>query len=199
MTVFLIVLAVLFLLVLFLLLLDVSLVFSYDDEVAAKVSVLFLTFDALSFFEKTVDSGKNLPVERTEGKKKRARLRGPDEVIEIIGYFVTLVKAVLRETRRYVRLKICRISVVVASDDAARTAQTYGTVSALVWGLVALFDNTLKTKWQEKKINVIPDFTKDESSVKLKLVLKLKILHALLAVMHLLPLLMNNRKAGLKK
>ncbi len=199
MTVFLIILAVAFLLVLFVLLIDVSLVFSYDDDVSVKVRVLFFSFDALTFFERLAER-EEAPIEKKpEEKKKSGRLRTPDEIAEIIGYFTRLVKAVLGETRRYVRLKICRISVVVASDDAARTAQLYGTVSSLVWGLVAILDNTLKTTWHEKKINVLPDFAKEESSVKLKLVLKLKVLHALLAVMHLLPLFMNNRKAGIRK
>ncbi len=197
MTVFLIILAVLFLLLLLVLFVDVLLVFSLDDDVSIRLKVLFFSWDVQSLVEKFAkkDTPDTEAEEKPNGEKKKGRLRTPDEILRIIEYFISLVKAIVHEFFRYVRLKICHVYVKVATDDAARTAQFYGSVSGLVYGLIALFDNTMSVKKSDKKIRVFPDFTTDSSEVRMKLVLKIKPIHALFAVMHLLPLFMN-RKVG---
>ena len=191
-----IILALLFL-VLIALFIDVSLVVSISQNTEFKIRYLFFSWDIEALVEKFAkgDDEKEEAVEKE--KKTKKSHRSIDEIIAVIEKITELIKAVLKEFCRYVRLKICHVFVRVATEDAAKTARCYAAVSGVVFGLVALFDNTMSVKKSDKKIKVFPDFTTEESEFSMKIILKIKPIHALFAVMHLLPLFMN-RKVGRK-
>ncbi len=193
MTVFLIILAVLALLVLFVLVLDFYLVFSLDEEVSVKLKVLFFSFEVETLFERFSRNGEELSPQLEEKKKTKGRLRTPSEIADVILFFVDIIKAVARESCRYFRIKICHVYIKIATDDAAKTAQLYGAVSTALYTLLELVNSFLTVKKSDKKIRVFPDFTSESCDARIQLVLKIKTIHALLAVMHLLPLFMKGK------
>lgn len=139
-----------------------------------------------------ISSGKK----ESEAPKKKVKLT-LERVVYLIEKFVELIKAVTAETCRYVRVKVCHVKIKVATDDAAKTAQTYGIVSGAVWSALEFLSYNMNVKRCDKNIEVFPDFTSTEFSVDIKLVLKIKPIQAIGVAMHLLPIL-TKRKAGIK-
>ena len=195
MTVFLIVLGVVAALVCFVLFIDVNLVLCIKDEPSAYARILFLKFDLMELAEKFSSDKKEEPSPDTPPKKKVKMT--PERVIYVIERFIELVKAVTAEICRYVRVKVCHVIIRVATDDAAKTAQLYGTVSGVVWSLLEFLSYHMNVKRCDKNVKVFPDFTSNEFCADIKLVLKIKPIHAIGAMMHLLPIL-SKRKAGIK-
>lgn len=195
MTVFLIVLGIAAALVCFVLFIDVNLVLCIKDEPSVYAGILFFKFDLMELAEKFSTDKKEGPSPDAPPKKKVKMT--PERVIYVIERFIELVKAVTAEICRYVRVKVCHVIIRVATDDAAKTAQLYGTVSGVVWSLLEFLSYHMNVKRCDKNVKVFPDFTSNEFSADIKLVLKIKPIHAIGAVMHLLPIL-SKRKAGIK-
>ena len=197
--IFLYVLLALFVLVLLLLFVNVNFIFTLSSKPTLKIRVLFFTFDAAKLaekFSKSDESNKEEQDDKKEGESSKQKLTF-DKLKYLIGRFVELVKAVTHEFCRYVRVKVCHVYIKVATEDAADTARAYGKVSAIVWSLLEFLSYNMKVKRCDKKVNVFPDFTSTESQVDIKLVLKVKPIHVICAVMHLLPIFMK-RKVGTK-
>ena len=194
MTVVLIILGALAAIIVSVLLVDINLIFKLSHEPSVIIRILFFKFDAMKLAEKFTSDNQKAEEDTGSHQKKKVRLT-PERIIYLVEKFIELVKAVTHEFCRYVRLKICHVRINVASDDAAQTAKAYGTVSGLVWGLLEFLSHNMTVKRCDKKISVIPDFTSTESQIDMKLVLKIKTIHLLSAVMHLLPIF-TKRKAG---
>lgn len=191
MTALLITLGILVLLICIVLFKDVNFVLCINREPSIYAQVFFFKFDLISYF---LQGGDKEKVSDTSQPKKKIPLT-LERVIYVIERFVELVKAITAEACRYVRVKVCYVKIKVASDDAARTAQTYGIVSGAVWSALEFLSYNMNVKRCDKKVEIFPDFTSTEFSVDVKLVLKIKPIHAIGAMMHLLPIL-SKRKAG---
>ncbi len=192
MTAVLIILASLVGLALLVLYVDVNFIFRLSQEPSVTVRVLCFKADAMTLVERLTSEKEETSAESTP--RKKAKLT-PERALYLVKRLVELVKAVTREFCRCARLKVCHIHIAVATDDAAETARLYGTVSGIVWGLLEFLSHNMSVKRCDKKIVIVPDFTSTEPQLDMKLVLKIKPIHALGAVMHLLPLF-TKRKVG---
>jgi len=170
---------------------NVNLVLCINREPEIYLRVFLFKLDLMEFAD-------SIPSEKKESEtpKKKVKLT-LERVIYLIERFVELVKAVCAEIQRYVRVKVCHVKIKVATDDAAKTAQLYGTVSGAVWSALEFLSYNMNVKRCDKKVEIYPDFTSTEFCADIKLVLKIKPIHAIGAVMHLLPIL-TKRKAGTK-
>jgi hypothetical protein len=181
-------------LVFLILLIDVSFVFELKEEVKIRIKILFVSFDAEKLVARFSEKHE-LPEESEQPKKKTSP--SIETLILRIKYITRLVRALIHEFCRYAKLKICFAYIKVATDDAAQTATAYALVSGAVYSLVEFLSYNLKTEKSYKKIKIFPDFTSSEFQAKMKIVLKIKPIHILLAAMHLLPLV-QKRKVGTK-
>lgn len=197
MTVLYILLAVILLVVL-LLLLDISLVFSYKEKFEFKVKILFISLSGskiLDIVESKEDNRElkdKKPQEIAEERPKKKKT--PSDIIDLVTYIVGIIKAVLGEFARYARLKICTVKVSIGSEDCAHTALLYGVVSSALYTVLEFLDSLITVKKNYKKIGIAPDFTSEECRVEMKIILRFKILHLLLAFIHILPSLARAKK-----
>jgi len=177
---------------------NINFVLTLSSEPKVKIRILFFTFDARRLVEKFSKSEEPAPDEETaeEEPKKKTKLTF-EKVKYLIERFIELVKAVTREFCRYVKVKVCHVYVKVATEDAADTARAYAKISAVVWTLLEFLSCNMTLKRCDEKIAVFPDFTSTSSQVDIKLVLRVKPIHIISAVMHLLPIFMK-RKVGTK-
>lgn len=194
MTVFLIVLGIVAALICLVLFIDVNFVFCIKDEPSIYARILIFKFDLIEVAERLFSEKKEQKSDAAPKKKVKMTL---ERIIYVIERFIELLKAVTAEIQRCVRVKVCHIKIRVATDDAAKTAQLYGTVSGVVWSLLEFLSYHMNVKRCDKNVEIYPDFTSNEFSADIKLVLKIKPIHAIGAVMHLLPIL-SKRKAGIK-
>ena len=75
----------------------------------------------------------------------------------------------LRKTRKHVKLRVARLHVRVASQDAATTAVLYGTVMALLCPLLSLLSRITRLQARAPDVSVTPDFLGERWDVDLHL------------------------------
>lgn len=193
----LIIILVIILLVALVLLADVSLVFSFKDKLSFKIGILcfYISGERIIRIVEAREENKELVEEKPESvSKKEKKKLSPSEIISLASYVLDLIKAVLGEFTRYARLKLCRIKISIGTDDPAQTALIYGTVSSALYTVFEFLDSFMTVKKNYKHIGVAPDFTSDECKFDFKVILKIKIIHLLLAFIHVSPILAQAKK-----
>lgn len=112
--------------------------------------------------------------EGTSEKKKKT----PSEILDIIALVAKLLKKVIKKFFGHLRIKLARIRIKVATDDAATTAIAYGAICQGVNVIFPLIDEikTVKTP-QNKDIDVSADFCSDESEIDIKISFSLRVWH----------------------
>lgn len=130
-------LVILLLLVLFALL-RVKLSIAFGREMQAWLFIGTIRIDLLKKKEK-----KPKPKTKTTPKAKKSHPKPTfDEVLELLKTALTAIKRALKRLKRSVRIDPLSLSVVVADNDPAKTAQTYGYLNAAVWTLMPLAEDT---------------------------------------------------------
>ena len=159
-------------LIILLLLASLKVVFSVSDTVMVKVKYLFFTFFSFDSSKKETPDKKEVKNESapadqnkksglkemlkkySEGKKK------PELILELIDFFKGLL----------VRLKklICRMRfysfsfyLSIGSDEAAKTAVTYGAACSAIYPLITLLSSA--KNFSAEKIIIKTDFASDET------------------------------------
>lgn len=142
---------------------------------------------------KTETEPERVPEEKTEDKKK----------IPLAWQFeriARLLSKILDRVHSAVTLRTRRVTVVVSTDDAAKTALLYGAVSAALAGLIEIVDRSVvrvKTKGRDK-IDVRADFLSGKSRAELDLILSSRVF-GMLRLLFALLLLRDTGKPKRKK
>ena len=123
-------------------------------------------------------------------KKKKASASG---ILEFIKSSSDFLKKVLSSFLKRSKIKVSEISIVVATEDSSRTAIMYGVISQAVAYLLQILDcfTTLKKSYKGT-ISVIPDFTKENSSIKLDIRLQCHLLNASGVILSALVYMIKN-------
>lgn len=176
--------------ILFLLLVDVSLVLAYKDGFKLKIRIFIFPLPVEKLVGMTSGEGKSgkdksPKIPNATAKKKKTA----SDIVELISTIVDIIKAVLGEFVRYARLKLCRIKITIGSDDPAQTALIYGAASPVLYTAIEFFDSFLNIKKNYKNIGIAPDFVSDECRADIKIVLRIKIIHLLLALVNVVSVL----------
>lgn len=112
---------------------------------------------------------------KAESKKKT-----PREILDIISLVCSLVTKVVKTFFKHLRIKLVRINLKIATDDAATTAVTYGAVSQTLNILFNLLDGVKTVKLPKtEEINVYPDFCSEDTEIDLKFEFSLRVWHLL--------------------
>lgn len=184
----------LLLLVLLLLFSSLSFIFEYNEKFTFKLRFLFITLKGekiLSLIESNNSNSDNSEKIKKLQKKKKKTLA---DITDLVLFILELIKAIFAEFLKYARIKLCYIEVKIASEDAASTALLYGATSTAIYTGLEFLDSFVSFSKNYKKVLVYPDFTSTEPKAKLKIVIKLKPIHLILAAMHLLPVLASQKK-----
>lgn len=131
------------------------------------------------FFQYTVYPRKTRPKKRPEKKrpekpprkeKKTPAPKTPEEFSKQLGLIVDLLasgKGMASFVLRRFKFYKVKLDMIVAREDAARTAIAYGRVNAVVYGIYAVAKNFLRLGHPE--ISIRPNFTAEEGDAKLEL------------------------------
>ena len=173
---------------------DLCFVFEYQEKFSFRVRVWFISVKGeklLSLFGS--ENETNMPQEPPASATPKQK-RSPSDIIELISFIIDFIKSALGEFARYAKLKLCKIKILIATDDPAQTAVVYGVASTALYTALEFFDSFLNVKKSYKSIGVAPDFTSNECKLDMKIILKFKIIYLLLAFVHLLPKLAEAKK-----
>ena len=104
-----------------------------------------------------------------------------------ITYVTDLAATILRRSLAHAHVRVDRLTVTVASDDAAKTALLYGAISPLLSFLLETLEQFSHLHIpQNAPIGVIPDFTGEQTRADIRLHFRLHVLHLLDIALHTL-------------
>lgn len=120
------------------------------------------------------------------------------DFFETVSIVIDTIKAIVRPVERVlkkIRITKLDVQVIVASDDAAKTAEDYGKMCGIVYGGVVALKNVIRIK--VKNLNVGYDFNKEETAYRIAFRIKLKTGYAIIIGLSMIKnILVNNFKKG---
>jgi len=96
------------------------------------------------------------PKEKEKEQKKYA-------IGEIFGLIQDMGLALLKRFKKHFRVRIYRIDVVLAAEDAEKTALLYGGAIQSAYYLHEFLERNFKIRKKPHSIKIIPDFSKSET------------------------------------
>ncbi|MDY3846050.1 MAG: hypothetical protein SOZ62_03980 [Eubacteriales bacterium] len=104
-------------------------------------------------------------------KQTSTEKSNPEKIIKNIKLLLWIVKKVYRRFLRALRIDVNHINITVASDNAAKTAITYGAVYQGVEYLLAFIDENVKVRQKySEDILIDTDYLSDKSKCDINLV-----------------------------
>lgn len=209
----LIVLGAVLLFLILILLLRVQLIIRAKDSVVLELKILFLRFRL--FPRKKKINPKDYDPRRIERAKRKAAKKAakqlkkkqkreaqheasPPEKMPLadkVRLVRALAGALIRRTRKHLKLHAARLHIRVATGDAATTAITYGAVSQGLSYLLTALDQVTKLKATPPDVAVEADFIGERSEIDAKIIFSIRIFGALATAIPLLFTFLNTKRA----
>lgn len=183
--------------IIFIAFLKATLTISYSDEVKLFVKVLIFNINILPKKDKKgphsmsakksekirAKLNKKAEKERIsaeEKKKQKAERKSSKkslgETISNIKMFASLGILVIEKFFKHLRIKLARIKIVVASEDAATTAVAYGAITQSINVLFPALESVKNFQnLKNTDIDVRADFTKDSPEIDVKLSFSIRV------------------------
>ncbi len=109
-----------------------------------------------------------------EKKPKPPKEKAP--LSETISFISDLVLYLIKKFFGYLRIDMTRIVIRVGSDDAAKTAISFGIINGGVFALLSVLDKVTNVKKNRRtEISVSPDFTSDKITSDIKLAFSVRV------------------------
>lgn len=189
------------LVVVFILIAKVSITIAFCDDEGFMILVSLLGIKIVRFpaKEKKVKLSDYSPKKPKKKKKPAPKKKKAEPQPEkpkkklSVTHILNIVKELLHDFfgsySRQIVVKVAKLHIRVATDDAASTAVLYGAVIQGVSYILAILDgiNDLKPL-KEKDVCVVPDFTSGQFTADIKIVLRVPIRIAVPIVIKLLRL-----------
>ncbi len=158
----------------------------FSGEFSAKIKYGFITvFDTQKKKPKRKDNKhekQNKPKEKPKSKSKPSLLfeKKKSELgfFGAIKYFLDILKDLSARILWLVKridFKHFKLDLTVASDDAAKTAVTYGEVCTAVYPILSLLN--ANTNLSLKQVNISADFNKTAIDAEISVILKTKLIY----------------------
>ncbi len=170
-------------LLLFLLFLDVHLIFSYNEKATVTLKILFFRFDGIELFKKFSDQKESTSDEKQNKKELQKENQKSARKGDFLGFCEFLVRIgriiglAVKEHFSKMKINLKELRVSIGTEDAAKTALATGGAIAAANGLCALLQRFSNFRCDNRKLSISPDFTSDQSSFRIHLILTSKIVH----------------------
>lgn len=176
-----------FLFLLLMLLLPITVFFSYKKEVEWKVC--FAGIKIISSDKKQTDKSSEKKSEESKPKEKKdkflteyfSKLKAEHGFEGAVKYCASLAGIIIRKLVLFIkRLKFRKFILLmsIASDDAAKTAVTYGGICSAVYPVLSFL--TANADFKSKQIDIFADFNSEESAAELSIIVRTMLFTALI-------------------
>lgn len=112
--------------------------------------------------------------EKKEKPKEEKKKYNISEIFDLIKEIGTVL---LKRFKKHSRLKIYNLSVILASEEAEKTAILYGTAIQSAYYLYEFLDYNFKIYKKNDSINIIPDFSKIQTSFNINIKFYMRLSH----------------------
>ena len=164
-----------------------------SPEARVFLRVCFFTFPIYPKKEKRVRRMKTWPKEKAKKVKKTKKKKAvPDQsdgeekknrissALFTVRRVIAVLRVFLAKFPRYLHVDLRKLTVAVASPDAAKTAIEYGLVSQALAYLAELIDQRSHLHIGKRcEISVYADFLSQKSRVEVDIMLRIRIVHIL--------------------
>ncbi|MDD2362531.1 MAG: DUF2953 domain-containing protein [Oscillospiraceae bacterium] len=146
----------------------------FDGELGVRVRIMFISF---KLYPRPLKSEKKqIKKEKKKTKKqekKKEQLSRSEELLReegiwaVVSYYTEIVRLIGTAVKRFIRIIVVDrlvLNIVVASDDASKTALDFGQVCAVIYPAQALIESFLKIR--KRKITIVPDFMREKGYVR---------------------------------
>ena len=174
----------------------------YDDKLIAYIRILFIKIPLYPKEERkkryphsmsrrkakkikeSLSKKKKKPSKKSKDEKEKTEKKDKNDILSIISIITSFVKHFLKKFVRSARIKVARLHITVATDEAAKTAVMYGAVSQSVNVLFPMLEGikNFKKLPKENELSIEPDFLSDKSTVKADVTLYVTVGGALKAI-----------------
>ena len=161
----------------------------YEDNLKIFIRVLFFKYTIFPQKKTKFDEKKYAKKQskKDEPPKPQIKHKGDTEKNQTLLDKLNLIKEILsvflKSFSKYINVRIKKLYIIVASNDAAQTAILYGAVSAIVANILELIDSYTNLKSLKKDtISVEPDFIANESDIGINISLSISVLGALVTL-----------------
>lgn len=184
----LLILAAIILLITLIMFIRAKIVLTYNGDLSVTLKILFLKFDLhpRSLSEINVKDYTKKKIEkrrlkaRKKAKKKALKKAKKEEkktagggkkkkkytfsdILTLVSTVKEIVSALVGSFFGYLRVEVARLDIVVATDDAAKTAIVYGAVYQAVSYILAIFDKITTVKYEKNSyVSVRADFLREK-------------------------------------
>lgn len=175
----LIVIGCILLFLILLLLCPVSVQIQFKDALSGRVRYLFFVYRIQSQEEPEEKAEKEIEkkAESKEGKNKIKDIisqRGLSGFLNLLKEIMAAATEQVKKLLLHVIVTRLNLDVTVATDDAAKTAVTYGGSCAVIYPAMSFL--VTQTKCKKYGVSVVPDFDRTESVVSFELRAHIKLL-----------------------
>ena len=168
----------------------VNIVVSYKKELCVFLRILFIK---IRLFPKKVklkekkNKKKSVKEEKTDTEKKPTEETKKTSPVSAIIKTKDLILSLAKKTLGKLYVKFSRLNIVVACEDASKTALAYGaTVQSLAYLMEAL-DNVSNVKVSRfSNINVDSNFISQKSSIEGKVIIYIRVISGIILLFSLL-------------
>ncbi|MEG0693853.1 MAG: DUF2953 domain-containing protein [Oscillospiraceae bacterium] len=111
-------------------------------------------------------------------KKVSEKKANEKSLSQTLDFAITLIKSIVPSSvqmLKHIRITNLNLSMTVACEEADQTALAYGGVSASIYTLLGVLDNTFKLK--VKLVDITPDFVSGEAKYDISFKVKLRFIH----------------------
>lgn len=157
-----------------------------DGELVLLYKILFKTFGE--------NPDPNQPIVKAlkeisgVERLKKPTISKEKEFVSILRDDISLIIGLLKrllELLKQCRVKVLKIDIVCAEEDAASTAINYGICYAVISPLLNLLHGSMKVRKRGEQINIRPDFSSNSGSFDFKAVLVIPVFRVVAAIWNL--------------
>ena len=157
-----------------------TVVLKYKDDLNVYLKILFFR---INFSDKSDIKGegekKSAKSKKKKKKKKEQKPKKKKTISDILD-ILSLVKLLLKKFFKYLRIKVARFNIKVATGDPATAAIAYGAVNSALSALYPLLERAKTVKGvKSAEINVTCDFLSDKPEADIMLSFTLRTWHAI--------------------
>lgn len=184
----LLILAAIILLITLIMFIRAKIVLTYNGDLSVTLKILFLKFDlhprslseinvkdytkkkiekrrlkARKKAEKKALKKAKKEEKKTAGGGKKKKKYTFSDILTLVSTVKEIVSALVGSFFGYLRVEVARLDIVVATDDAAKTAIVYGAVYQAVSYILAIFDKITTVKYEKNSyVSVRADFLREK-------------------------------------
>ena len=112
-------------------------------------------------------------------KKEKKKEKKKYSVPEIFAFIKDVGAALLKRCQKHLKVRIYGLDVIIAADEAEKTAVLYGAAVSAAHCLFEFLSQNFKIHTKYKNIRIVPDFSKTECEFRINLKFYMRLSHIL--------------------